>query len=45
MNTSDPEEKKANRAYLEGWMDRFGTSRLDWANQPTIRACQLFPER
>lgn len=45
MNTSDPEEKKANRAYLEGWMDRFGNSRLDWANQPTNRACQLFPER
>lgn len=45
MNTSDPEEKKANRAYLEGWMDRFGDSRLDWANQPTNRACQLFPER
>lgn len=45
MNTSDPDEKKANRAYLEGWMDRFGNSRLDWANQPTNRACQLFPER
>ncbi|MEZ2303046.1 MAG: CO2 hydration protein [Microcoleus sp.] len=45
MNTSDSDEKKANRAYLEGWMDRFGNSRLDWANQPTNRACQLFPER
>lgn len=45
MNTSDPEERKANRAYLEGWMDRFGDSRLNWANQPTNRSCQLFPER
>ncbi|MEG5001298.1 CO2 hydration protein [Microcoleus sp. B4-D4] len=45
MNTSDPEEKKANRAYLEAWMDRFGNSRLEWANQPTNRSCQLFPER
>lgn len=45
MNTSDPEQKKANRAYLEGWMDRFGNSRLEWANQPTDRSCQLFPER
>jgi CO2 hydration protein len=45
MNTSDPEERKANRTYLEGWMDRFGNSRLDWANQSTNRSCQLFPER
>jgi len=45
MNTSDPEQKKANRAYLEGWMDRFGNSRLNWANQPTDRSCLLFPER
>lgn len=28
LDTSDPEEKKANRAYLEGWMDRFMTSEL-----------------
>lgn len=45
MNTSDLEERKANRTYLEGWMDRFGGSRLDWANQSTNRSCQLFPER
>jgi CO2 hydration protein len=45
MNTSDPEQKQANRVYLEGWMDRFGNSRLEWANQPTDRSCQLFPER
>jgi CO2 hydration protein len=45
MNTSDAEERKANRAYLEGWMDRFVDSRLNWANQPTNRSCQLFPER
>jgi len=45
MNTSDPEERKANRTYLEGWMDRFGNSRLNWANQSTNRSCQLFPER
>ncbi|MCU0541373.1 MAG: CO2 hydration protein [Oscillatoriaceae cyanobacterium Prado104] len=45
MNTSDPEQKRANRVYLEGWMDKFGNSRLEWANQPTNRSCQLFPER
>jgi CO2 hydration protein len=45
MNTSDPEQKQANRVYLEGWMDRFSNSRLEWANQPTDRSCQLFPER
>ncbi|MDQ2098452.1 MAG: CO2 hydration protein [Tychonema bourrellyi B0820] len=45
INTSDSDEKKANRVYLEGWMDRFGNSRLNWANQPTNRSCQLFPER
>ncbi len=45
MNTSNPDERKANRAYLEGWMNRFGNSRLTWANGPTNRSCQLFPER
>jgi CO2 hydration protein len=28
LDTTDPEQKKANRAYLEGWMNRFKTSRL-----------------
>ena len=28
INTSDSEQKAANRRYLEGWMDRFITSRL-----------------
>jgi CO2 hydration protein len=28
FNTTDLEEQKANRAYLEGWMNRFKTSRL-----------------
>ncbi len=32
FNTSDPEEQKANRAYLEGWMDRFMTSQLVQTN-------------
>lgn len=45
IDTAKPEEKKANRAYLEGWMDRFVQSRLDEVNQPTERACQLFPDR
>jgi CO2 hydration protein (ChpXY). len=36
MNTSDPEERKANRAYLEGWMDQYicqfwlGYPGIDW---------------
>ena len=45
IDTSDAEEQKANRAYLENWMDRFVTSQLEFVNQPTERACQLFPER
>ena len=45
MDTSDPEEQKANRAYLENWMDRFVKSQLAQVNKPTDRACQLFPER
>lgn len=28
LNTTDPEQRQANRAYLEGWMDRFIESRL-----------------
>jgi len=31
-DTINPEEQKANRAYLEGWMDRFMTSRLGDVN-------------
>lgn len=45
LNTNDPKEKLANRAYLENWMNRFGHSRLEQVNQPDIRYCQLFPER
>lgn len=45
MDTSNIEEKMANRAYLESWMDRFIKSRLKEVNQPTSRECQLFPER
>ncbi|HEY9664758.1 MAG TPA: CO2 hydration protein [Allocoleopsis sp.] len=28
LNTTDPEQRQANRTYLEGWMDRFIESRL-----------------
>ncbi len=28
LNTTDIQEKKDNRAYLEGWMDRFKTSQI-----------------
>lgn len=45
LDTAKTEEKQANRAYFESWMDRFLTSRLSEVNQPTDRACQLFPER
>ena len=33
FNTTDLEEQKANRTYLEGWMNRFLTSRIVSANQ------------
>ncbi|MEL7035867.1 MAG: CO2 hydration protein [Cyanobacteria bacterium J06592_8] len=45
LDTTDPEQQQANHAYLASWMDRFLTSRLFDVNQPTSRACQLFPER
>ena len=32
LDTSDPEQQKSNRAYLENWMNRFTTSRLVQAN-------------
>ena len=32
LDTQDIEQQKANRAYLEGWMDRFKTSRILNAN-------------
>ena len=32
LNTSDPEQRHANRVYLERWMDRFMTSRLRSVN-------------
>ena len=28
VDTQEPSEQKANQKYLEGWMDRFKTSRL-----------------
>ena len=45
LDTADPQQQRANRAYLEGWMDRFLTSRLSAVNHPTSRSCQLFGER
>ncbi|MBP0017818.1 MAG: CO2 hydration protein [Cyanobacteria bacterium SBLK] len=33
LDTEDPEQKEANRAYLRGWMNRFLTSRLIEANR------------
>jgi CO2 hydration protein len=33
LDTSDPEPQKANRAYLENWMNRFTTSRIVDANR------------
>ena len=33
LNSTNPEEQKANRAYLKGWMNRLETSRLVMANQ------------
>lgn len=33
-DTSDPQEQQTNRNYLEGWMDRLTTSRLEVAQLP-----------
>ncbi len=33
LNTTDPQQQRANRAYLESWMDRLITSRLVQVNQ------------
>jgi CO2 hydration protein len=35
-NTTDPEQQRINRAYLEGWMDRFINSRL-----PNVQVCEV----
>jgi CO2 hydration protein len=32
LNTTDPAQQEKNRVYLEGWMDRFMTSRLSDVN-------------
>jgi CO2 hydration protein len=32
LNTTNPEQQEKNRAYLEGWMDRFRESRLNEVN-------------
>ncbi|MFO7031525.1 carbon dioxide transporter [Limnospira fusiformis CCALA 023] len=45
LNTDDPEQKKANRAYLENWLNRFTTSRLSEVNQPTPIDFKPFPVR
>ncbi|MFM7441385.1 MAG: CO2 hydration protein, partial [Snowella sp.] len=33
LETKDPQEKQANRVYLEGWMNRFKTSRIEDVNR------------
>jgi CO2 hydration protein len=33
MDTTNPQEQAANRAYLENWMNRFITSRVEMVNQ------------
>ncbi|WP_448564713.1 CO2 hydration protein [Trichothermofontia sp.] len=33
IDTPDPQQRQENRAYLEGWMNRFMTSRLEAVNQ------------
>jgi hypothetical protein len=32
VDTDEPSEQKANQKYLEGWMDRLKTSRLQQVN-------------
>ncbi|UAJ73801.1 CO2 hydration protein [Synechocystis sp. PCC 7339] len=38
LETDNPEEQEANRAYLESWMNRFLTSRVEIINQPSTMA-------
>jgi hypothetical protein len=33
LETKDPQEKQTNRVYLEGWMNRFKTSRIEDVNR------------
>ena len=33
MDTNNPQEQAANRAYLENWMNRFTTSRIEIINE------------
>jgi len=33
LETKDPQEQRANRVYLEGWMNRFKTSRIEDVNR------------
>ena len=33
LETKDLQEKQANRVYLEGWMNRFKTSRIEDVNR------------
>ncbi|MGC9525219.1 MAG: CO2 hydration protein [Limnospira sp.] len=42
LDTDDPAQKQANRAYLENWMNRFVHSRLADVNEPTSRECRPF---
>jgi CO2 hydration protein len=42
LDTDDPAQKQANRAYLENWMNRFVHSRLAEVNEPTSRECRPF---
>ena len=42
LDTDDPAQKQANRAYLENWMNRFGHSRLSEVNELTSRECRPF---
>nr|WP_026100718.1 CO2 hydration protein [Synechococcus sp. PCC 7336] len=44
LDTSDPAERAANRAYLAGWMKRLQTSQLISVNQAVTNAsCTLYP--
>ncbi len=36
LNTTNPEEQRQNRVYLESWMDRFVSSRL-----PSVQTCEV----
>ena len=44
LETANPDEQKANRAYLEKWLDRLVESRLSEVNNEPTSCPVIFPQ-